>query len=99
MLEVDSGVLRVRDKAAAHSEAGVEVAACSKAEDEAAACSLVAFEDGKWRWCGSVCGDRRATARRFQKIAKCCKREHGLEILGHVHLMQDAPISHVSPFS
>jgi hypothetical protein len=39
--------------AAAHSEAGVEVVACSGAGDETAACSRARIEDGRWRrWCG-----------------------------------------------
>jgi hypothetical protein len=38
----------------AHSEAGVEAAACSGARDKATACSGDGIEDGRWRrWCGS----------------------------------------------
>jgi hypothetical protein len=77
MFEVDGGMLRVRDKAAVRSEAGVKAAACSEARDEAAACSGVIIEDGRWRRCSGVWGDRSVSARRFQKIAKCCKRERG----------------------
>jgi hypothetical protein len=46
MLEVDGGVLWVRDKAAACSEAGVEAVACSEVGDEASACSGAGIEDG-----------------------------------------------------
>jgi hypothetical protein len=49
VLEVDGGMLRVRDEAAACSEARIEAAACSKTGDEAVACSGAGIEDGR-RW-------------------------------------------------
>jgi hypothetical protein len=59
VLEVESGVLQVKDEAAVHSEAKVETVACSKAGDDAAACSKVGddavacsgagIEDGIWQ--------------------------------------------------
>jgi hypothetical protein len=35
----------------------------------------------------------------FGKIAKCGKRERGPENLGHVGIMQDAPLVRTSAFS
>jgi hypothetical protein len=61
------GVLQVRD----------EVVMCFEARDEAAVCYRVGIEaDMQWQ-CGGVQGDRRASAWRFQKIAKCYERERG----------------------
>jgi hypothetical protein len=49
MLEVDDGVLRVKDEAAVRSEAGVEAAVQFEPRDEATACSGAEIEDGKRR--------------------------------------------------
>jgi hypothetical protein len=47
-----------------------------QAGDEAVVCSEAGIEDGRRRWHSGVQGDRRASAWRFQKFAKCCMREH-----------------------
>jgi hypothetical protein len=49
VLQVDGGVLRVGDEAAACSEARIEAATCSETGDEAVACSGAGIEDGR-RW-------------------------------------------------
>jgi hypothetical protein len=65
-------MLRVGDEVAARSEAGVKAAACSEAGDELAACYGAGVEDSR-RWCSGVQGDKRVSAWRFQKFAKCCE--------------------------
>jgi hypothetical protein len=47
--EDGGGVLRVEDKAAVRSEAGVEATTCSEARDEATTCSRTRIEDGRQR--------------------------------------------------
>jgi hypothetical protein len=61
------------EAAAAHSEARVEVKACSEIGDEEAVCSRGEIEDDRLR---RRC-DRRARERAWgRKIAKCGEREH-----------------------
>jgi hypothetical protein len=54
VLEVDGGMLRLEDEAAARSEARVKAAASSEAGDEAAACSGAWIEDDMRWWHDSV---------------------------------------------
>jgi hypothetical protein len=75
MLEVNGSVLWVGDEAATCSEAKVEAMACFEAKEEATVCSRARIKDDNQRQCGSVQSDRRSSAWRFQKIAKCCNRE------------------------
>jgi hypothetical protein len=61
------GMLQVRDETVMRSEA----------RDEAVVCYRVGIEaDMQWQ-CSGVQGDRRASAWRFQKIAKYYERERG----------------------
>jgi hypothetical protein len=54
VLEVDGGMLWVRDEAAACSKAGVVAAVCSEARDVVAACYGARIKDGWQRRLGSV---------------------------------------------
>jgi hypothetical protein len=49
MLEVNSGMLWVRDEVVVCSEAGFKTLACFGAKDEVAVCSRAEIEDDRWR--------------------------------------------------
>jgi hypothetical protein len=99
--EVKEGAAsKVGDEEVAHFEAREEVMTSSKARDEAAGCSGAGIEDGRWRRCSGVWGDRTTRALDgFEKLLSVVRESAGTEILGHGHLMRDAPILRVSTFS
>jgi hypothetical protein len=106
----DGATGEVEDEVVARSEAGDEATesfevrdeavVSSKAGDEAAACSEDGIEDNMRRRRGGVWGDRRLRALgSFKKLPSVARESARTEILGHEHLIRDAPVLHASPFS
>jgi hypothetical protein len=65
------------------SEARVEAAVCSKADDDVVACSVAGIEDGRWHGSGATVS--RVTTERERarglKFTKCDERKRGPKIL------------------